>query len=823
MSNNKKSINEIMHGLSNAGSVNADELYFNDVKFPSLDELEKASLLLVRKLKSFDIEGNSITFQTEGHFFQKGFTYRYFDYRPVYDQIDGARNICVKLTLCKNDIIRIRAKEGFEVPENKTEMVVNDFSEPVEFEIKDEENFIQIITQSITVTINKDPWNVSIKNKEGKTFYKQFGEDTSTYMKFESCPFGFLYDLTNDEKYACEMISFKDDEHFYGLGEQFTKLDKKGQDITLWNTNALSVCTERAYKNIPFFISSKGYGMYINTANKSYCNMGEKTNKAYSIMSDGSLIDYYIIYGPTIKEILPKYTDITGKPHIPPKWSFGLWMSKISYSTRDEVEAVAKRFRDEEIPCDVIHIDTDWFEENWICNFKFSETKFPKVEEMLSQLKEQGYRVSIWQLPYLEKGSAEYDVYDEGLEKGYFAVNPEGTKRFPHGLIDFSNPEAVDWYKNKLLKPLLDKGVSAIKVDFGESAPPFFNYSQHSGEEMHNLYSLLYNKAAFEATEEVKGKDEAFIWARSAWAGSQRYPVHWGGDSGTDFASLTASIKAGLSFGLSGFPFWSHDIGGFFYETNPTLYARWAQVGLFSSHSRTHGFYTREPWDFGEEVKEIFKYYTQLRYKLMPYIYSSSVKCANNSLPMFKALVIEYQDDPTVSNIDNQYLFGDYFLVAPILDEGRERMIYLPEGKWTDYWDKKQYEGRKWIKYQADLDKLPLFVRANAIIPMGPVMNYIDEKECDPITLDLYPVNNGTEYFEIIDNDKSLIHIGMCKDENKININISQCNHNFELVINNVSKETNLIINNKNITISEIENSQCYFENKTIYAKINHL
>lgn len=789
---NKELIKEIMHGLSNKdlgeNKINQSEndLYFNIATFPQVTQMEQANLLLVKKIKKYSQEQNAVVLQTEGRFFSQQFTYRYFDFRPVHNELKNTRNICIKLLFVNKYVVRIQMAEGFHVPDNSTEMIRDCKFENVSIDVSETEKEITISSGEINVTVTKDPWNLKISDKNGREFYRQFSEEQHSFMKYEICPFGFLYDIKNNEKFACEAAYFNEDEHFYGFGEKYQSLEKKGQALNLWNTNALGTNTERGYKNIPFFISSNGYGVFYNTSRKIKCDMGNSLYKAYSIMAGAPDFDCFVIYGPTIKDILPRYTDITGKPVLAPKWSFGLWISKISYGTRQEVETVARRMREEDIPCDVIHIDTDWFDENWVCNWKFSEKKFPQVEEMISNLNKDGFKISLWQLPYLEKGSAPYDVFDEGMEKGYFAFCEDGDMKFHHGLIDFSNPEAVDWYKNKLLKPLLEAGISAIKVDFGESAPPFFKYNNCMGEDMHNLYALLYNKAVFEVTEEVHGKGNALIWARSAWAGSQKYPVHWGGDAGSDFYGLASSIKGGLSLGLSGFPLWSHDIGGFWFETNPVLYARWSQVGMFSSHARLHGFFTREPWAFGEEVKTIFKKYAKLRYRLMPYIYSASANAVDESLPMFRALVVDYQYDPAVTYIDNQYLFGESFMVAPILDERNERDIYLPEGLWTDYWDKKQYNGKQWIKYHAELDKLPLFVRQNSIVPMGPEMNYIDEKECDPITIEFYPVA-GKSNFDMIDTDSSIIQVSLEKSGQETKITISPTKHHFELIIYNTA------------------------------------
>lgn len=812
MSENEKTINEIMKmdiekkearldekTETRLSRVENDFIYIDKVEFPVVADMPKASLLLVDSVKSYKVAGNTIIFQTRGVFYRKRYFYRFFDFRPAFDRLEKSRNICVGLTICADDIIRLRAAQGHRLPEHKTEMVVNDFNEGCKFDVLDKGDKIVISTAKINISVTKEPWNITVLDKQGKAIFRQFGEETHSFMKFENCTFGFLFDTEKNECYAGESIAFNDEEHFYGFGEKFTPLDKKGQNINLWHTNALGTNSTRSYKNIPFFVSTAGYGMFINTSHKVNCNMGAHLYKAYSILTGDSVIDYYMIYGPDIKRILKRYTDITGVPGIPPKWSFGFWISKISYETREEVEKLAKRLRDEDIPCDVIHIDTNWYDENWVCDYKFSEKKFPGAAEMIKNLRAQGFHVTLWQMPYIDKGENGNPVYDAGYKNGYFAFREDGADDFRHGLIDFSNPDAVKWYQEVLIGPLLEMGVSAIKADFGESAPYFYKYDRYDGQEMHNLYPLLYNKAVFEITEKIHGRGEGIIWARSAWAGSQRYPLHWGGDCGTDFAAMVCQLKGGLSMGLSGFPYWSHDVGGFHGASNPELYVRWMQMGVFSSHIRTHGFFTREPWDFGREAFEITRKYLKLRYRLMPYIYSQAQKCAQLSLPMMRALVIEYQQDENVHGIDNQYLFGDYFMVAPVMNSRNSRKLYLPEGTWTNYWTKEQVNGGRWLDINAPLDTLPLFVKENAIIPMGPDMKYVGEKACDPVTLDLYPIQ-GSERFDHIDGDDRFT-VEMRASDKEIEINISECRHNFILQINNPGEIRSILVNNKETNV----------------------
>lgn len=554
-----------------------------------------------------------------------------------------------------------------------------------------------------------------------------------------------------------ETATIWNDEHFYGFGEKFGAFDKRGQVIQLWHANATGNTWPLSYKNVPFFISTRGYGIFINSAYPIQFHMGDLSHTRYSMHLQHDLLDYYFIYGPSIKEILPRYTGITGAPGLPPLWSFGLWMSRMSYNEQQQVEQVAHDLRANDIPCDVIHIDTDWFARPWANDLTFSSERFPDPAGMIANLRRHGFRLTLWQLPYIATDS---ELYAEGAASGYFACKADGSPYHisgffgPAAVIDFSNPAAVAWYQAKF-EPLFDMGVAAIKTDFGEGAPPDAHYAHANGLEMHNLYPLLYNRAIFEATQTHTG--EGIVWGRSAYAGSQRYPVHWGGDPASLWEDLGNLWHGGLGLGLCGFPFWSVDIGGFAGTPSPELYIRWAEAGLFVTHPRAHGPIHREPWAFGEEALRIFRKYAKLRYRLIPYVWSTAVQSVATSLPVMRPLVLDWQDDPTTTTIDDQWMFGEWLLVSPILDERNRRQIYLPAGRWFDFWSGAVIDGPRWLTRHAELDELPLYVRAGAILPLAPDMAHTGEKAWDPLTLMIYP--DGESRFTLSDKAGSEIEI----------------------------------------------------------------
>jgi alpha-D-xyloside xylohydrolase len=421
-------------------------------------------------------------------------------------------------------------------------------------------------------------------------------------------------------------------------------------------------------------------------------------------------LDLFIFIG-NPKEVLNEYTNLTGKAAMPPLWSFGFWMSRITYFSEEDGRAVADNLRVYKIPCDVIHFDTGWFETDWRCDYRFSPSRFKDPQKMIADLRNQGFHISLWQLPYFVPKNT---LFPEIIQKGLAVKDAKGNIPYEDAVLDFSNPATVKWYQEKIAG-LLQMGVGAIKVDFGEAAP--LNGLYHSGKTgfyEHNLYPLRYNKAVADITREIK--DENIIWARSAWAGSQRYPVHWGGDPANTNTSMAATLRGGLSLGLSGFSFWSHDMGGFVQRVPENLYRRWSAFGMLTSHARSHGMPPKEPWEYGEDFMNVFRLADEMRYRLMPYIYAQAKHCSENGLPMVRALFVEYPDDPGSWLIDNEYFFGSDILVAPMFENTADRDVYLPPGNWIDYQTGKTYSGG-WHHIMHGKIPVIMLVKEGSVIP----------------------------------------------------------------------------------------------------------
>lgn len=733
---------------------------------------------LLSEVERIDINKNCVEFSCKAEKLSREcWANHYNTSLPLLKSIEESKTVKVFITFVDPYIFNL--KMGFDIDSSieMTPMISKDFKpKDVEIIVEDREEDILISSGVLKLKITKKPFNISIYDSKDKFITQEIPYNLTGGPRgkpsYDHIPLAIIEDKNTGELSVCESYVIDYDEHFYGLGERGSKIDLKGQNIELWPYDTVGNHTPRMYKCVPFFMSSKGYGIYLNTSFPTRFDMGAWSFISYTIYAKTDHLDYFFIYGPRFKEILSRYTEITGKPKLPPKWSFGLWMSRCSYRSREEVLGIAKKLREEKIPCDVIHIDY-WH------NLDFEFTKeFSDPESMIRELKENGFKLSLWQHPYLIKDTR---IYEEAKEKGYLAKDKNGEPFGDIGIIDLSNPEAVVWYKN-VLRRLLELGAAVIKADFGEAADENAQYMNINSEAMHNLFPLLYNKAVFEITEEVKGKGNGIIWARSAYAGSQRYPLHWSGDITANFYHLQTVLRSGLQFGLSGFVFWSHDIGGFLFEPSPKLYVRWAQFGLFCSHSRCHGTTPREPWHYGEEALKIFKKYDELRYSLIPYIYSQAHICVEKSLPMVRALVLEYQDDKNVYHIDDEYLFGDSLLVAPILNEEDERDIYLPEGVWYDFWTDREYIGGQWINYKAPLDVMPIFVKKGSIIPMQETIQYLEEGLPKKIKLAIWPDKEMKT--KII--DKEEIEVAGKLEKDRLVIYVDSTSHDFEVELHGV-------------------------------------
>ncbi|NMA75430.1 MAG: alpha-xylosidase [Bacteroidales bacterium] len=518
------------------------------------------------------------------------------------------------------------------------------------------------------------------------------------------------------------------DECFMGTGERFTKLDLSGKTVQLRNQDGQGVNNRRTYKNIPFYLSTNMYGLFLHTTSFAKFSLADHSTRSAQILVEEPVLDSFIIGGETPEEILYGYRQITGFPSVPPLWSYGIWMSRMTYFSADEVNEICNRMRRENYPCDVIHLDTGWFETDWLCEWKFNKERFPDPEKFIQNLKQNGYRVSLWQLPYIAYTAAQYE---EASKNNYISKSDkkiQGASNFSvqdyAGTIDFTYDKATEWYKG-LLKRLLDMGIACIKTDFGEDIHLDAEYHSMTSDKLHNLYSLLYQKAAYEITKEVTG--DGIVWARSAWAGCQRYPLHWGGDAACSWDGMAGSLKGGLHFGLSGFGFWSHDVPGFHSVPDfmnsiipDDIYVRWTQFGVFTSHIRYHGSHKREPWYY-PKISHIVKDWWHLRYKLIPYIVEQGKKTVKTGYPMLRSLWMHHFDDRTCRHIDDQYYFGDDILVAPVMNSANKRDIYLPEGKWIGFFDGKTYEGKQWLKdVVVPLEEMPVFVEYGAEIPIYP-------------------------------------------------------------------------------------------------------
>lgn len=562
------------------------------------------------------------------------------------------------------------------------------------------------------LVIKADPWRLIMYDKEGNelTRSRVWSDNDSTQIKVP--PFSFIKRGSDNSRSINPVFSIQPMERIFGFGEAPGPLNKVGQKLNLFVTDPQGPESPDMYKPIPFFFSNLGYGAFIHTAAPLTVDVGQSYIGANKLFMKDEDLDMFLFWG-TPKEILSEYTALSGRPEMPPLWSFGTWMSRISYFTEDEGRGVAKQLRANRIPADVIHFDTGWFDVDWQCDYEFSPARFKDPAKMIKDLDKDGFKICLWQLPYFVPGNKYFKTL---VDEGMAVRNGRGTLPYEDAVLDFTNPKTVKWYQDQLGK-LLEMGVGAIKVDFGEAAPLDGIYANgRSGLYEHNLYPVRYNKAVADITKKVKGDN--IIWARSAWSGSQRYPLHWGGDAASTNTGMLGTLHAGLSLGMSGFSFWSHDMGGFVTSTPEELYRRWLPMGFLTSHTRAHGAPPTEPWLYNREFTDYFRKCAEMKYSLMPYIEKEAEECAANGWPMFRALQVEFPEDPGVWQIEDEYMFGKDFLVAPLLTQIKKRSVYLPAGQeWVNYQSGKTYApGWHTLTPDGELDCI-IMVRKGAEIP----------------------------------------------------------------------------------------------------------
>ncbi len=560
-----------------------------------------------------------------------------------------------------------------------------------------------------------------------------------------------LLERTDGASFITDKLFISPGECIYGLGERFSPFVKNGQAVSLWNSDPSSA-TDLAYKNVPFYLSSAGYGVLVNTSARAELEIATEDNAAVRIAVPGPVLDYLVIGGDSLKEVLTAYTALTGRPPMIPKWSLGLWLTTSFTTTYDEKTIVehVDGMRERDIPLSVFHFDCYWMKERHWCDFRWDPAAFPDPSGLLRRLKDTGLHICVWINPYISELSC---LYAEAAAAGYLVKRPTGevyqVDWWQPGcaFVDFTNPDARAWYCRKL-ESLLEIGVDTFKTDFGESLPEdavYFDGS--SGAEMHNRYALEYNRAVFGLLEARKGKGNALVFARSATAGSQAFPVHWGGDCYSTYRSMAAELRGGLSFALSGASFWAHDIGGFYGTATPDLYKRWVAFGLLSSHSRLHGDSSyRVPWTFDEESVDVLRHFTRLRHSLIPYIYSYCRQAHETGLPLMRPMVLEFPHDPTCRYLDRQYMLGSELLVAPVMSPDGSVEYYLPEGEWTDFFSGTRVRGGKWQRAVVDYFSIPLFVRENSIIPIGPVERAPQRSSFDQLALRVYGLSAASAF-----------------------------------------------------------------------------
>lgn len=649
-------------------------------------------------------------------------------------EYDNDPNLSFKIDFVSPRCIRIRmATSPVEAPRPDSEslMLAGPVPSSSAWKMTSNDKVIAYRTAYGSVEIQKYPWRIILKDKNGKvmTQTRHIIDNDSSQVKL--LPFSFIKRGSDNSRSINPVLTIAPGERIYGCGESFGALNKVGQKVQIMVTDPQGPETDGQYKPIPFFFSNRGYGIFMHTSAPVTADFGTSYIGADRLFMADEQMDFFIFFGEP-KDILNEYTNITGKSPMLPLWTFGTWMSRITYFSQAEGLDIAKKLRQHKIPSDVIHFDTGWFGVDWQCDYEFAKDRFQDPKAMLDQLKKDGFHTCLWQLPYFTPKNR---FFRELVDEGMAVKNATGSLPYEDAVLDLSNPKTVKWYQDKIAG-LIKLGVGAIKCDFGEAAPyDGFYYSGRGGKYEHNLYPVRYNKALWEAVEANSG--EGVIWARSAWAGSQRYPLHWGGDAATTNTGMLGDLRGGISFGLSGFSFWSHDMGGFVTASPEDIYRRWLPFGFLSSHTRAHGAPPTEPWLISESFTKAFRQSAEMKYKLMPYVYAQAKDCSERGLPMVRALLVEFPDDPGAWLVEDAYMFGSQILVAPLLESGDSRVVYLPRGKWIDYQSGKVYEGG----YQTiKVGEIPcvILVRDGSLIPHAPLAQRTDQIQWDKVELKAY-------------------------------------------------------------------------------------
>lgn len=660
----------------------------------------------------------------------------------------GGINLTIIITAPMPEVLRVQTHHYMGVQEKTPSFVLENMTDG-NLKCEDLEDKLVISSGSLSLEIRKADCRMDYyRTVDGeKQLLTSSGRKDLGYVKtnWKGLPYD---DGSEKDTYMREQLGIDVSEYIYGMGERFTPWIKNGQTVEIWNCDG-GTSTEQSYKNIPFYISNKGYGIFVNHPEKVSFEVGSEMVTKVGFTVPGESLDYFIFNGPSMKEVLVRYTDLTGKPAMPAPWTFGLWLSTSFTTNYDEntVNEFVDGMLDRGIPLKVFHFDCFWMKEFAWTDFVWDSRVFPDPEGMLKRLKAKGLKICCWINSYIGQESV---LFQEGKEKGYFIKRKNGDvwqwDMWQPGLaiVDFTNPEACKWYASHLER-LMDMGVDCFKTDFGERIPTDCVYYDGSDpEKMHNYYTYLYNKVVFEAVAKKKGMKEAFVFARSATVGGQKFPVHWGGDCWSDYVSMEESLRGGLSLTMSGFGFWSHDIGGFEDKSTADVYKRWCAFGLLSTHSRLHGSSSyRVPWNYDEEAVDVVRRFAKLKASLMPYLYRNAIETNKTGIPMLRSMILEFPEDRTAPYLDKQYMLGDSLLVSPIFNDKGMADYYLPEGKWVNFLTGEVREGGKWCKEYHDYMSIPLFAKAGSIVAVGSKDDNCEYDYADGVTYRVCALADG--------------------------------------------------------------------------------
>ena len=716
----------------------------------------------------------------------------------------GSANLEIQFTSNIENCIKVSITHHKGYVDNGPHFEINEGSLKPAVTITDKD--ATLISGNTKVVVSKETWSVQYYYKDKKL---TSGGWRSTGVIFESAfkqqarlqtqldQTFWSYPADPNRTYIREQFDTSVGEYFYGFGEKFTTFTKNGSTVDIWNADG-GTCSDQSYKSIPFYVSSRGYGVFVNSSDKVSYEVASDTVSKVSITVPGEHLEYFMIGGQNLTEVLKGYTDLTGKPALPPAFSFGLWLTTSFTTTYDEetitsfIDGMAER----DIPLQVFHFDCFWMKGFEWCNFEWDKTQFPDPPAMLKRLHEtKGLKTCVWINPYVGQRSK---LFDEGVKGGYFIKRTDGSvfqcDEWQPGMaiVDFTNPEACEWYASKL-RALCEMGVDTFKTDFGERIPTkdivYFDGSDPI--KMHNYYTHLYNKTTFNVLKDFYGENKACLFARSATAGGQQFPVHWGGDCSANYNSMAEVIRGCLSLCISGFGFTSHDMAGFEATATPDIYKRWAAFGMFSSHSRLHGNQSyRVPWLFDEESCDVLRFFAKLKGKLMPYLFAQANKTHEIGVPMMRAMVIDFADDPSCLTLDRQYMLGDNILVAPILNEDGIAQYYVPKGRWTDIITGKVLEGEKWYSHKCNYFEIPALARPNSIITYGNferdvVYDYV--KDANAV---IYELEDGNQACTAIYNSEAekVLDLTAKRTGNKIEISLTPAPADFTVSVASTDK-----------------------------------